>query len=134
MDPGGEFAEPLQKVRRDDAPTGARILQDPLQFLGVKLRVDRDCGQPGSLSLREVLAAGWGDTYSQIRAGQSFNLKGLPNGTYYIATIANPNHRLIEMSTADNTSLRKIVISGKEGNRKMTVPKIGVIEEPEQQW
>jgi hypothetical protein len=93
-----------------------------------------DCGEPGSMSLREVLAAGWGDTYAQFRAGQSFNLKDLPNGTYYIATIANPNHRLVESSTADNTSLRKIYISGKDGHRKVRVPKIGLIEEPEEQW
>jgi hypothetical protein len=93
-----------------------------------------DCGQPGSLSLRQVLAAGWGDTYAQFRAGQAFNLKNLPNGTYYIATIANPNHRLIESSTADNVSLRKIHISGKEGQRKVSVPKLGLIEEPEEQW
>jgi hypothetical protein len=93
-----------------------------------------DCGQPGSLSLREVLASGWGDTYAQFRAGQSFNLKGLPNGTYYIATIANPAHRLIESSTDDNVSLRKIYISGKAGARKVRVPKLGLIEEPENQW
>ncbi len=81
-----------------------------------------DCGQPGSLSLREVLAAGWGDTYAQFRAGQSFNLKDLPNGTYYIATIANPNHRLVESNTADNVALRKIYICGKAGARKVERP------------
>ena len=32
----------------------------------------------GSLSIREVLASGWGDTYAQFRAGQSFDLEGLP--------------------------------------------------------
>ncbi|MDQ4055518.1 MAG: lysyl oxidase family protein [Actinomycetota bacterium] len=93
-----------------------------------------DCGEPGSMSLREVLSAGWGDTYAQFRAGQSFNLKGLPNGTYYIATIANPRNRLVESSTADNTSLRKIYVSGTDGNRKVRVPKIGLIEEPTEQW
>ncbi len=93
-----------------------------------------DCGQPGSLSLREVLAAGWGDTYAQFRAGQSFDLKDLPNGTYYIATTANPHHRLVESNTADNVALRKIYLSGKEGARKVEVPKIGLIEEPDRQW
>ncbi len=93
-----------------------------------------DCGETGSLSLRQVLAAGWGDTYAQFRAGQSFNLKNLPNGTYYIATIANPNKRLVESNTEDNVSLRKIYISGKEGARTVRVPKLGLIDEPEQQW
>lgn len=88
------------------------------------------CGDYGSLSVREVLASGWGDTYAQFRAGQSFNLKTLPNGTYYIAVTANPHNRLIESSTANNVSLRQIVISGVEGNRKVNVPQVGVIVEP----
>ena len=81
-----------------------------------------------------MLAAGWGDTYAQFRAGQSFNLKNLPNGTYYIATIANPNHRLVESNTTDNVALRKIVIGGKAGARTVTVPQVGIIDEPDQQW
>ncbi len=93
-----------------------------------------DCGFEGSLSLREVLAAGWGDTYAQFRAGQSFNLRGLPNGTYYIATIANPRGRLVESSTADNVSLRRVILGGTPGDRTVRVPKIGVVEEPDEQW
>ncbi|QCW52238.1 hypothetical protein FE634_20685 [Nocardioides dongxiaopingii] len=93
-----------------------------------------DCGYTDSLSLRQVLAAGWGDTYAQFRAGQSFNLKGLPNGTYYIATIANPRGRLVESSKQDNTSLRKVVIGGKPGARTVRVPQVGMIVEPAEQW
>jgi hypothetical protein len=93
-----------------------------------------DCGSPGSLSLREVLATGWGDTYAQFRAGQSFSLKGLPNGKYYIATIANPRNRLIESNPDDNVSLRKIFISGTPGNRKVRVPQVGLVKEPRNQW
>ena len=93
-----------------------------------------DCGEPGSLSLREVLASGWGDTYAQFRAGQSFSLKGLPNGTYYIATIANPRDRLVESNMDDNVSLRRVRISGKPGHRKVKVPQVGIIEEPSDQW
>ncbi len=92
------------------------------------------CGDLGSLSLREVLASGWGDTYAQFRAGQSFSLKGLPNGTYYIATIANPRNRLVESNMDDNVALRRIRISGKEGARKVKVPQVGIIEEPSDQW
>jgi hypothetical protein len=93
-----------------------------------------DCGEAGSLSLREVLASGWGDTYAQFRAGQAFNLKGLHNGTYYIATIANPNHRLVESNLDDNISLRRIRISGTPNHRKVRVPQVGLITEPEEQW
>ena len=48
------------------------------------------CGGRDALSLREVLSSGSGDTYAQYRAGQSFNLEGLPNGRYYVAVEANP--------------------------------------------
>jgi hypothetical protein len=87
------------------------------------------CGDYSSLSIREVLAAGWGDTYTQYRAGQSFDLRGLPNGTYYIAVIANPEHNLVEASTDNNVALRKIKISGKPDHRQVTVPQVGIIEE-----
>lgn len=87
------------------------------------------CGDSSSLSIREVLAAGWGDSYVQYRAGQSFDLRGLPNGTYYIAVTANPLGNLVEASTDNNVSLREIRISGREGNRTVTVPKVGIIDE-----
>ena len=88
-----------------------------------------DCGQTDSLSLRQVLAAGWGDTYAQFRAGQSFDLRSLPNGTYWIATIANPRGRLVESSTTDNTALRKVVIGGRPGARTVRVPQVGLVVE-----
>jgi Lysyl oxidase len=87
------------------------------------------CGDYSSLSIREVLAAGWGDTYTQYRAGQSFNLKGLPNGTYYVAVIANPKHHLVEASMDNNVALRKVRIGGREGHRTVKVPQVGIIEE-----
>lgn len=87
------------------------------------------CGDISSLSIREVLAAGWGDTYMQYRAGQSFRITDLPNGTYYIAVIANPENRLVEQSTDNNVSLREIRLTGRPGHRKVTVPQIGIIEE-----
>ncbi|MCW2794035.1 MAG: hypothetical protein JWO76_3133 [Nocardioides sp.] len=89
-----------------------------------------DCGYEDSLSLRQVLAAGWGDTYAQFRAGQSFDLRKLKNGVYYIATIANPRNRLIESSTDDNVALRKVIIGGKAGRRTVRVPQVGLVVEP----
>jgi hypothetical protein len=87
------------------------------------------CGDYSSLSIREVLASGWGDTYTQYRAGQSFDLRGLPNGTYYVAVIANPEGNLVEASTDNNVALRKIRISGRPDHRKVTVPQVGIITE-----
>ncbi|MCW2768296.1 MAG: hypothetical protein JWO11_4255 [Nocardioides sp.] len=88
------------------------------------------CGDYGALSVREVLASGWGDTYAQFRAGQSFDLKGLPNGTYYIAVTANPNNTLVEASTDNNQTLRKVHIGGSLGHRTVRVDQVGVIVEP----
>lgn len=79
------------------------------------------CGGRGSLSLREVLSSGSGDTYAQFRAGQSFSLKGLANGVYYIAVEANPVSRLVEQATDNNRALRKVTIGGKPGARTVKV-------------
>lgn len=87
------------------------------------------CGDYSSLSIREVLAAGWGDTYTQYRAGQSFDIRNLPNGTYYIAVTANPENNLVESATDNNQTLRRIVLGGKPGHRTVKVPQIGIIKE-----
>ncbi|MFJ9117186.1 lysyl oxidase family protein [Streptomyces sp. NPDC102394] len=88
------------------------------------------CGEENSVSVREVLDVGNGDTYSQIRPGQSFDVTGLPNGTYYIQVIANPDHRLKETSTTNNVSLRKVVLGGTTGARTVTVPAVGLVDAP----
>jgi hypothetical protein len=85
------------------------------------------CGGRGTLSLREVLSSGSGDTYAQYRAGQSFNLKGLPNGRYYVAVEANPVHHLVESDTTNNVSLRRVWIGGREGHRTVAMAQVGII-------
>ncbi|MEO8106198.1 MAG: lysyl oxidase family protein [Actinomycetes bacterium] len=86
------------------------------------------CGEAGSLWIREVLAAGWGDTYTQYRPGQSFEITDLSNGTYYIRVLANPDGVLTEGSTANNEALRKIKIHGKPGKRWVEVPMYGLVD------
>ncbi|MET0419767.1 MAG: lysyl oxidase family protein, partial [Actinoplanes sp.] len=51
------------------------------------------CGADTVVAVREVLDIGNGDTYSQYRPGQSFEITDLPNGTYYIEVLANPEKR-----------------------------------------
>ncbi|MEV5339579.1 lysyl oxidase family protein [Streptomyces sp. NPDC052676] len=80
------------------------------------------CGQQNSISVREVLDVGSGDTYTQYRPGQSFDITDLPNGTYYIQVIANPEKRLKETNLKNNVALRKVVLGGKPGARTVTVP------------
>ncbi|MEO7351782.1 MAG: lysyl oxidase family protein [Marmoricola sp.] len=87
------------------------------------------CGELDSLSVREVLSSGSGDTYSQIRAGQSFNLRGLANGTYYISVEANPFNRLVELDATNNVALRKVVIGGKTGARTVKSFPVGLVDD-----
>lgn len=88
------------------------------------------CGDRSSIGIREVLASGSGDTYVQSLPGQSFDLKGLKNGVYYIEVTANPERKLVETSTGNNTTYRKVTIGGTNGHRTVKVAKIGVITEP----
>lgn len=88
------------------------------------------CGQQNSISVREVLDVGSGDTYTQTRPGQSFDITGLPNGTYYIQVIANPAKRLQETDLNNNVALRKVVLGGTQGARTVTVPPYDLINAP----
>ncbi|MEV4334917.1 lysyl oxidase family protein [Streptomyces sp. NPDC049597] len=80
------------------------------------------CGQENSISVREVLDVGSGDTYTQDLPGQSFDITGLPNGTYYIQVLANPEKRLKETNLNNNSALRKVVLGGVPGARTVKVP------------
>lgn len=80
------------------------------------------CGQENSISVREVLDVGSGDTYTQDLPGQSFDITDLPNGTYYIQVLANPENRLKETNHTNNSALRKVVLGGKKGARTVKVP------------
>ena len=87
------------------------------------------CGERGSLGVREVLDTGSGDTYPQFLPGQAFDLRGLANGTYWVEVRANPDRRLFEGRTNNNTSYRKVVIGGPAGQRTVTAEKVGLVDE-----
>jgi hypothetical protein len=80
------------------------------------------CGNVNSIWTREILSAGWGDTYFQGLPGQSFWITNLPNGTYYIKVEANVGGLLYETTDANNIELREIQIKGRAGNRRVVVP------------
>ncbi|MFG1609854.1 lysyl oxidase family protein [Actinoplanes sp. NPDC049265] len=86
------------------------------------------CGANTAVAVREVLDIGNGDTYSQARPGQSFEITDLPNGTYYIQTLANPANKLAETKTDNNASLRKIVLGGTPEKRTLEVPPVNGIK------
>jgi Lysyl oxidase len=79
------------------------------------------CAGEESIWLREVLPAGWGDTYYQSVAGQSFNITNLPNGTYTVRVTTDPNHNLLETDYTNNVGLLSITLKGTTGHRTFTV-------------
>jgi Lysyl oxidase len=79
------------------------------------------CGDATSIWTRETLPSGWGDTYVQTLPGQSFDITNLANGTYYVSIRANPLGAIHEMRTANDTSLRKVVLGGTRGHRTVRV-------------
>jgi hypothetical protein len=80
------------------------------------------CGGRTDLWIREVLPVGWGDTYYQYLPGQSFNLEGVPNGTYYVKVVANPGRQLQELRYDNNVRLREVILHGRPGRRWVEVP------------
>lgn len=87
-----------------------------------EIGLEGECGSPSALWVREMMPEGWGDTYFQSVAGQSFDITHLPNGTYYIEVIANPERVLHETSTGNDVSLRKVILGGTRGHRTVRVP------------
>ncbi|KAA1426233.1 lysyl oxidase family protein [Nocardioides antri] len=86
------------------------------------------CGGYETRSIREVLSAGWGDTYAQFRAGQSFPIKNLADGVYYVRVLANPDGTLVETDTTNNESLRKVrIYTDRNGVRQVKVAPVGII-------
>ena len=60
--------------------------------------------------------------YNVERPSRLIDITGLPNGTYYIQVIANPENRLQETNHKNNIALRKVILGGTEGARTVQVP------------
>lgn len=86
------------------------------------------CGSQNALWVQEMLPVGWGDTYFQFFPEQSFDITHMPNGTYYIEVIANPEHVLHETNTRNDISLRRVILGGKPGHRTVRVPALHGID------
>jgi hypothetical protein len=80
------------------------------------------CGSPQALWATEELPLGWGDTYEQTVPGQAIDITSVPNGTYYIEVVANPEKLLHETTTSNDISYRKIILGGTPGHRTVKVP------------
>jgi hypothetical protein len=99
------------------APTDAEDLTVPGALWRPMVTGFSSCGTRSSLSLREAMPVGWGDTYVQTLPGQSFDITGVPNGSYVIKVRANPYGRLLERSRRNNVSLRRVTLGGTPGHR-----------------
>lgn len=86
------------------------------------------CGSETSLWVREMLPLGWGDTYLQQNEDEAFDITNLPNGTYYIQIIVNPQHKIFETNYRNDTSLRKVILGGTPGHRTVQVPALHGID------
>ena len=65
------------------------------------------------------LSVGWGDRYGYNLAGQSIDVTGLPDGLYYLYSVADRDNRIQETNNANNGAAVKIRI------RKHTVRIVG---------
>jgi hypothetical protein len=110
------------------APTDPVDLAEPTAVWQPSFLGFGQCGSPTTLWVQEMMPVGWGDTYFQSVAGQSFNLNGLRNGTYYIEVLANPEKVLHETVTSNDVSLRRVILGGKAGHRTVRVPALDGID------
>ena len=58
------------------------------------------------------LSVGWIDIYSKNLAGQSIDITGVPAGTYWLESHADPNDVFLERSEDNNTARIKFTIGG----------------------
>jgi hypothetical protein len=57
-------------------------------------------------------SVGWGDEYDQTDNGQPIDLTGVPNGTYILRGIVDPEHVLTESDPGNNVVDTKVQITG----------------------
>jgi Lysyl oxidase len=124
-----KLAVPSHKVGFCIAPTDpVDLLRPSAVWQPSSVGLGGECGLPTALWVREMLPVGWGDTYVQYVAGQSFDITKVPNGTYYIQISANPQHVVYETDVHNDVSLRKVILSGTPGHRKVRVPALDGID------
>lgn len=50
------------------------------------------------------ISSGWVDQYNQAVEGQELDITGVPAGSYYLVSTANPEHTFIETNAGNNTA------------------------------
>ena len=76
--------------------------------------VYRSCGQVQGIS------TGWADVYSQGLPGQSIDITGVPDGSYFLEVVVDPDNNLVESDETNNVARILIELDrdgdGPEGN------------------
>ena len=57
-------------------------------------------------------SVGWGDQYDQTDAGQPIDINSIPDGTYILHAVVDPQHVLTESDPTNNATDTKLTISG----------------------
>jgi hypothetical protein len=83
--------------------------------------IGTQCGARSALWVREVLQAGWGDTYFQSVPGQSWDITTVPNGWYFAQVEVNPLGTLFEVDMTNNVESRLIHLGGRPRARTVLV-------------
>ena len=79
------------------------------------------CGDSGSIWIRQMLSAGWADTYDPSLPGQRMDITGVPNGRYLLEMRVNPEGQLQETTASNNVARLAFVLGGKPGRRIVRV-------------
>jgi hypothetical protein len=56
-------------------------------------------------------SVGWGDEYDQTDSGQPIDLTDVPDGTYYLVGVVDPQHILTESDNTNDVTVTKLQIS-----------------------
>jgi hypothetical protein len=129
LNSGQHLAVRSHKVGFCIAPTDpVDLLQPGAVWQPSFLGLGGQCGSTTALWVQELMPVGWGDTYFQTVAGQSFDITRVPDGTYFIEVIANPLKVLHESDTSNDVSLRQVILGGKPGHRTARVPAVNGID------
>jgi Bacterial Ig domain/Lysyl oxidase len=68
-----------------------------------------NCGDPNGIL---GLSIGWGDQYDYTDPGENIDITSLPDGIYWLRSIADPYHILQESDTSNNATDTQVQITG----------------------
>jgi hypothetical protein len=91
-----------------------------------------NCGDP---SRPLGWSVGWGDEYDQTDNGQPIDLTGVPDGTYVLRGIVDPDHILAESNRDNNVVDTKLQITGTtvtvlSQTRPVVIPPVATLTSP----